>query len=79
MQNVNARTIERRGDMVFENGCLFLRDGLLSRLFADAIKSGDSGLVILVEMLHLYKDIQEHRYPELAPQSDGKGECVRGN
>jgi hypothetical protein len=34
--------------MVFENGCLFLRDALLTRLFADSIKSGGSGLVILV-------------------------------
>ena len=39
---------ELQGDMVFENGCLFLRDALLTRLFADAIKSGDSGIVILV-------------------------------
>lgn len=37
-----------KGDMVFENACLFLRDVLLSRLFSDAIKSGDSGLIILV-------------------------------
>jgi len=39
---------ELQGDMVFENGCLFLRDALLTRLLADAIKSGDSGVVILV-------------------------------
>jgi hypothetical protein len=39
---------ELQGDMVFENACLFLRDALLTRLFADAVKSGDSGLVILV-------------------------------
>ncbi|PPQ92857.1 hypothetical protein CVT25_004345 [Psilocybe cyanescens] len=39
---------ELQGDMVFENACLFLRDALLTRLFADAIKSGDSGIVILV-------------------------------
>jgi hypothetical protein len=39
---------ELQGDMVFENGCLFLRDALLTRLFADSIKSGDSGLVISV-------------------------------
>ena len=37
-----------QGDMVFENGCLFLRDALLTRLFADAIKAGDSGLVVQV-------------------------------
>ena len=40
--------LEAQGDMVFENACLFLRDALLMRLFADAVKSGDSGLVILV-------------------------------
>lgn len=37
-----------KGDMVFENACLFLRDALLTRLFSDAIKAGDSGLVIIV-------------------------------
>ena len=37
-----------QGDMVFENGCLFLRDALLTRLFADAIKLGDSEVIILV-------------------------------
>ncbi|KAF8174074.1 hypothetical protein BJ912DRAFT_858960 [Pholiota molesta] len=42
------RRAELQGDMVFENACLFLRDALLTRLFADAVKSGDSGLVILV-------------------------------
>jgi hypothetical protein len=36
------------GDMVFENAVLFLRDGLLLREFSDAIKSGDSGRVLLV-------------------------------
>jgi hypothetical protein len=35
-------------DMVFENAALFLRDALISREFTDAIKSGDSGRVILV-------------------------------
>ncbi|KAF8954128.1 hypothetical protein BDZ97DRAFT_1979464 [Flammula alnicola] len=39
---------ELQGDMVFENGCLFLQDALLTRLFADAVQSGDSGLAILV-------------------------------
>ena len=39
---------EDQGDMVFENAVLFLRDALLTRLFADAVKAGDSGLVILV-------------------------------
>ncbi|KAH8980724.1 hypothetical protein EDB92DRAFT_1805595 [Lactarius akahatsu] len=37
-----------RGDMVFENAVLFLRDGLILREFSDAIKSGDSGRVLLV-------------------------------
>ncbi|KAG6908630.1 hypothetical protein DXG01_003955 [Tephrocybe rancida] len=36
------------GDMVFENGVLFLRDALISREYSDAIKSGDSGRVLLV-------------------------------
>jgi len=34
--------------MVFENASLFLRDGLISRTFTDAIKCGDSGIVVLV-------------------------------
>ncbi|KAJ6564025.1 hypothetical protein B0H19DRAFT_1067626 [Mycena capillaripes] len=38
----------RKGDMVFENAVLFLRDALLTREFADAIKSGDSGRVVIV-------------------------------
>ncbi|KAL1683059.1 hypothetical protein EV122DRAFT_286615 [Schizophyllum commune] len=37
-----------RGDMVFENAVLFIRDGLLLREFNDAIKAGDSGRIILV-------------------------------
>ncbi|KAF8154044.1 hypothetical protein B0H34DRAFT_799948 [Crassisporium funariophilum] len=37
-----------QGDIVFENACLFMRDALLTRLFADCIKSGDSGRVIMV-------------------------------
>lgn len=36
------------GDMIFENAVLFLRDGLLLREFSDAIKTGDSGRVLLV-------------------------------
>ncbi|KAH9177542.1 hypothetical protein EDB89DRAFT_2064518 [Lactarius sanguifluus] len=36
------------GDMIFENAMLFLRDGLILREFSDAIKSGDSGRVLLV-------------------------------
>ena len=36
------------GDMIFENAVLFLRDGLLLREFLDAIKTGNSGRVLLV-------------------------------
>jgi hypothetical protein len=38
----------RKGDMVLENGILFLRDALLTREFADAIKAGDSGRVLVI-------------------------------
>lgn len=37
-----------QGDMVYENGLLFLRDALISREFTDAVKAGDSGRVVLV-------------------------------
>ncbi|KAH7903997.1 hypothetical protein BJ138DRAFT_1138637 [Hygrophoropsis aurantiaca] len=43
----NPKT-ELQGDMVFENAVLFLHDGLISREFTDAVKSGDSGCVVLV-------------------------------
>jgi len=33
----------KAGDMVFENAQLLLRDQLVSREFADAVKCGDSG------------------------------------
>ncbi|KAJ7901536.1 hypothetical protein B0H13DRAFT_2234103 [Mycena leptocephala] len=38
----------RKGDMVFENAVLFLRDALLTREFSDAIKAGDSGRVVII-------------------------------
>ncbi|KAK7007004.1 hypothetical protein R3P38DRAFT_3599287 [Favolaschia claudopus] len=38
----------RKGDMVFENAVLFFRDALLTREFADAIKSGDSGRIVII-------------------------------
>ncbi|KAK7029753.1 hypothetical protein R3P38DRAFT_3188615 [Favolaschia claudopus] len=38
----------RKGDMVFENAILFLRDALLTREFADTIKSGDSGCIVII-------------------------------
>ncbi|KAF8207882.1 hypothetical protein K438DRAFT_2013284 [Mycena galopus ATCC 62051] len=37
-----------KGDMVFENVVLFLRDALLTHEFTDAIKSGDSGCIIII-------------------------------
>jgi len=36
------------GDAIFENASLFLQDALVSREMNDAIKSGDSGRVVLV-------------------------------
>ncbi|KAH7917985.1 hypothetical protein BV22DRAFT_1025352, partial [Leucogyrophana mollusca] len=36
------------GDMVYENAVLYLRDGLISREFTDAVKVGDSGRVVIV-------------------------------
>jgi len=38
----------KAGDMVFENAQLLLRDQLVSREFADAVKCGDSGQIVLV-------------------------------
>ncbi|KAH9840190.1 uncharacterized protein C8Q71DRAFT_746208 [Rhodofomes roseus] len=40
--------VPRQGDMVFENASLFLRDALILREFADAIKAGDSGRIVIV-------------------------------
>ncbi|PPQ87507.1 hypothetical protein CVT24_010731, partial [Panaeolus cyanescens] len=45
---------QSKGDMVYENAILFLRDGLISREFTDAIKAGDSGRVVLVLKLWAY-------------------------
>jgi hypothetical protein len=39
---------EKKGDMVFENAILFLRDALISRMFAYAVKRGESGLIVLI-------------------------------
>ncbi|KAJ7487292.1 hypothetical protein B0H11DRAFT_2172828 [Mycena galericulata] len=44
----------RKGDMVFENAVLFIRDALLTREFADAIKAGDSGRIVLVLKLFAF-------------------------
>ncbi|KAJ7917839.1 hypothetical protein B0H13DRAFT_2231360 [Mycena leptocephala] len=38
----------RKGDMVFENAVLFLRDALLTREFSDAVKAGDSGRIVII-------------------------------
>ncbi|KAI0309308.1 hypothetical protein OF83DRAFT_1072222 [Amylostereum chailletii] len=42
------------GDMVYENGLLFLRDGLHAREFADAVRRGDSGRVIVILKIWVY-------------------------
>ncbi|KAF8157861.1 hypothetical protein B0H34DRAFT_706469 [Crassisporium funariophilum] len=47
-EKVTVKQHISRGDMVFENACLFMRDALFSRLFSNAVKVGDSGLVVLV-------------------------------
>ncbi|KAJ7681155.1 hypothetical protein B0H14DRAFT_3535871 [Mycena olivaceomarginata] len=44
----------RKGDMVFENAILFVRDALLTREFADAIKAGDSGRIVLILKLFTF-------------------------
>ncbi|KAJ6626313.1 hypothetical protein B0H10DRAFT_2211201 [Mycena sp. CBHHK59/15] len=36
----------KKGDMVFENTILFMRDALLTREFMDAVKAGDSGRIV---------------------------------
>lgn len=48
LRRQRRETGDGEGDMVFENAVLFLRDALVSREFADAIKAGDSGRVVLV-------------------------------
>ncbi|RXW23327.1 hypothetical protein EST38_g2525 [Candolleomyces aberdarensis] len=37
-----------QGDMVFENAILFMRDAIVSKEFADAIKTNDPGRIVLV-------------------------------
>ncbi|KAJ7716911.1 hypothetical protein DFH07DRAFT_973770 [Mycena maculata] len=44
----------KKGDMVLENAILFVRDTLLTREFADAIKAGDSGRVVLILKLFAF-------------------------
>ncbi|KAJ7826153.1 hypothetical protein B0H13DRAFT_1918256 [Mycena leptocephala] len=44
----------KKGDMVFENAVLFIRDALLTREFADTIKAGDSGRIVLVLKLFAF-------------------------
>ncbi|KAJ7482617.1 hypothetical protein FB451DRAFT_1350610 [Mycena latifolia] len=44
----------KKGDMVFENAILFLRDALLTREFADAVKAGDSGRVVIILRLWVF-------------------------
>ncbi|KAJ7023836.1 hypothetical protein C8F04DRAFT_1213217 [Mycena alexandri] len=44
----------KKGDMVFENAILFVRDALLTREFADAIKARDSGCIVLILKLFAF-------------------------
>ncbi|KAJ7123803.1 hypothetical protein C8R43DRAFT_1135854 [Mycena crocata] len=44
----------RKGDMVYENVLLFLRDALLTREFTDAVKRGDSGRILIVLRLWVF-------------------------
>ncbi|KAJ6557141.1 hypothetical protein B0H10DRAFT_2121103 [Mycena sp. CBHHK59/15] len=44
----------KKGDMVFENAILFLRDALLTREFTDAVKAGDSGRVVNILRLWVF-------------------------
>jgi hypothetical protein len=48
MRQARSRGCPQDGDVHFENGALFLRDALVSRALADAIKCGDSGRVVVV-------------------------------
>ena len=48
LQQERADEGSTRGDMVFENTLLFLRDALHLREFSDSIKTGDSGCVLNV-------------------------------
>ncbi|KAJ7742551.1 hypothetical protein B0H16DRAFT_1323267 [Mycena metata] len=54
----------QKGDMVFENAVLFLRDALLTREFSDAVKAGDSGRVLIVLRLwaFLYRGSGRSKY-----------------
>lgn len=48
LRDKRAESGPAHGDMVYENALLFLRDALITREFADAVKAGDSGRVVLV-------------------------------
>jgi hypothetical protein len=39
---------ESRADMVYENAILFMRDCLITREFNNAVKSGDSGRILII-------------------------------
>ena len=53
-----------KGDMVFENAVLALRDSLALREFTDAIKAGDSGRVVLILKLWalMYRGSERTKY-----------------
>ncbi|TFY77269.1 hypothetical protein EWM64_g6746 [Hericium alpestre] len=48
LRHARARHDKDHGDMVFENAVLFLRDALLLFAFSNAIKTGDSGRVLVI-------------------------------
>lgn len=48
LEGADEGTAPTKGDAVFENACLFIRDALISREFNDAVKCGDSGRVVMV-------------------------------
>ncbi|ETW79509.1 hypothetical protein HETIRDRAFT_322362 [Heterobasidion irregulare TC 32-1] len=55
LQQEHAVHSSHRGNMVFENAILFLRDALHLREFLDAIKAGDSGHVLnILKITHVW-------------------------
>ncbi|KAL4243608.1 protein of unknown function DUF6589 [Abortiporus biennis] len=55
-----------KGDMVFENALLFMRDALIVHEFNDAIKAGDSGcvVVILKHLAYTYHECGQTKYAQ---------------
>ncbi|KLO05063.1 hypothetical protein SCHPADRAFT_947209 [Schizopora paradoxa] len=66
------------GDMIFENAALFMRDALILREFADAIKCGDAGRVLTVIKLwaHAFRGGGRNKYAQEALEFIHNFECV---